>query len=182
LVTFSIVTILIYGWSAEVLGSMAAITGAFLAGLVLARSPVKERIENGISAIAYGFFVPIFFVNVGLSANARELSGESIVLLVVMTVVAVVGKVLGAGLGASLSGFSRRESLQLGVGMMSRGEVGLIVAAVGVSQGLIRQDVFSAVVGVVILTTLLTPPALRALFRKPKSAQTVVKEIPEGES
>lgn len=182
LVTFSIVMILIYGWSAEVLGSMAAITGAFLAGLVLARSPVKERIENGISAIAYGFFVPIFFVNVGLSANARELSGESIVLLVVMTVVAVVGKVLGAGLGASLSGFSRRESLQLGVGMMSRGEVGLIVASVGVAQGLIRQDIFSAVVGVVILTTLLTPPALRALFRKPKSAQTVVKEIPEGES
>lgn len=165
LISFTIVIILLYGWLAEAMGSMAAITGAFLAGLMLARSPVKERIESGISPIAYGIFVPVFFVNVGLSANAGDLSGSAFWLLVVLVLVAVVGKVLGAGLGARWAGLSRLESLQLGAGMMSRGEVGLIVASVGISQGLIDQRVFAAIVGVVILTTLFTPPALRSLFQ-----------------
>jgi Kef-type K+ transport system membrane component KefB len=184
-IAFTMVVILLYGWASEYLGSMAAITGSFLAGLVLARSPVHERIESGISALAYGMFVPIFFINVGLSANARELTGETLILFFVMTLVAVVGKVAGAGYGAYLSGFNRREALQLGVGMMSRGEVGLIVASVGVVQGLINQSTFSAVVGVVIITTLLTPPALRSLFRKPEPkvepqpART--REVNEGE-
>jgi Kef-type K+ transport system membrane component KefB len=164
LIAFSFVIMLLYAWSAEVLGSMAAITGAFLAGLVFARSPVKDRIEAGISSMAYGVFVPIFFVNVGLTANARELNAEIFWLFLTMTAVAIVGKVLGAGLGARLSGFSWREALQLGVGMMSRGEVGLIVATVGVLEGLIGEEVFAAVVGVVIVTTLLTPPMLRVLF------------------
>ncbi len=166
LIAFVFVTILIYAWSAEALGSMAAITGAFLAGLMLSRSRVKERIESGVSTLAYAVFVPIFFVNVGLSANARELTAQTGLLFLVMTLVAIVGKILGAGLGARLAGFSNLESLQLGTGMMSRGEVGLIVASVGIVQGLIRQETFSAVVGVVIMTTLLTPPALRALFNR----------------
>jgi Kef-type K+ transport system membrane component KefB len=162
--------ILLYAWAAEVVGGMAAITGAFVAGLMFGRSPLKSRIEAGISTVAYGVFVPIFFVNVGLSANARELTGESLWLVLAMVVVAVVSKLLGAGLGARLSGFTNMESLQLGVGMMSRGEVGLIVAALGISEGLIDPRAFSAVVGVVIITTLLTPPSLRALFAR--GAQT----------
>jgi Kef-type K+ transport system membrane component KefB len=166
LIAFTVVMILLFGWTAEELGQMAAITGAFLAGLVFARSPVKERIESGISALAYGVFVPIFFIDVGLQANARELSGDVLWLFLAMTVVAVIGKVLGVGLGAILSGFSRREALQLGIGMMSRGEVGLIVASVGIAEGAIPNSTFSAVVGVVIVTTLMTPPLLRMSFRK----------------
>jgi Kef-type K+ transport system membrane component KefB len=162
---------------------MAAITGAFLAGLMLARSPAKERIESGISVLAYGLFVPVFFINVGLSANARELGGESLWLFGVMTVMAVIGKVLGAGAGAGLSGFNRQEALRLGVGMISRGEVGLIVASVGINQGLIGQEIFSAVVGVVIVTTLLTPLLLRALYleRKPETQQKNQRPSAEGE-
>jgi Kef-type K+ transport system membrane component KefB len=170
LIAFVFVTILIYAWSAEALGSMAAITGAFLAGLMLSRSRVKERIEAGVSTLAYAVFVPIFFVNVGLSANARELTAQTGLLFLVMTLVAIIGKIFGAGLGARLAGFSNLESLQLGTGMMSRGEVGLIVASVGIVQGLILQETFSAVVGVVIMTTLLTPPALRALFKRRQPA------------
>jgi Kef-type K+ transport system membrane component KefB len=165
LISFAIVTLLLYGWAAETLGGMAAITGAFLAGLLFARSPVKERIEGGLVALAYGLFVPIFFINVGLTANLRDLISPTFWLFAVMTVVAIIGKILGAGAGALLGGLDRRESLQLGIGMMSRGEVGLIVATVGVTQGLINEVIFSAVVGVVIMTTLLTPPLLRASFR-----------------
>ncbi len=174
LLAFTIILVLLYGWAAEIIGNMAAITGAFLAGVLLSRSPLKERIEAGISPVAYGLFVPIFFISVGLSANARLLTGDNLLLFLGMSIVAVIGKVFGAGLGAQLSGFTQREALQLGVGMMSRGEVGLIVATVGINQGLIDQDIFAAVVGVVIITTLLTPPALRALFSRPAEAKEVV--------
>jgi Kef-type K+ transport system membrane component KefB len=171
LIAFAFIVALLYAWFAEVAGSMAAITGAFLAGLMFSRSRVKERIESGITTLAYAVFVPIFFVNVGLSANARELTSQTALLFLVMVVVAIVGKVFGAGLGARLAGFPNLEALQLGTGMMSRGEVGLIVASVGILQGLIRQETFSAVVGVVIVTTLLTPPALRLLFSQRKPAE-----------
>jgi Kef-type K+ transport system membrane component KefB len=101
-----------------------------------------------------------------------------------MTLVAIVGKIVGAGAGALLSGFTKKEALQLGVGMMSRGEVGLIVASVGVRQRLISEDGMAAIVGVVIITTLLTPPLLRWLFAKPKSdAEKMIKEPqPTGDS
>ena len=180
LIAFSFVVLLFYAWSAEVLGGMAAITGAFLAGLVFARSQVRDRIETGVRTLAYGVFVPIFFVNVGLSANARELTPESFGLFVAMTLVAVVSKVMGGGLGARIAGLSNRESLQLGVGMMSRGEVGLIVATVGITEGLIGQEVFAAVVGVVIVTTLLTPIILRSLFAD-QGPQTLVPEQVTGD-
>ncbi len=177
LIAFSIVTILLYGWFAEILGGMAAITGAFAAGLVFGRSSLRERIESGIASLAYGMFVPVFFINVGLQTNARELGGEVFWLFLAMTFVAILGKILGAGGGALLSGFSQREALQMGIGMMSRGEVGLIVASVGIQQGIIEQNLFSAVVGVVIITTLLTPPLLRLSFSKSTSnpkKQTII--------
>ena len=180
-IAFAVVIILIYGWAAESLGSMAAITGAFLAGLILARSPVRDRINSGLSVLAYGVFVPVFFINVGLSANARDITGQTVWLFLAMTVVAIIGKIGGAGLGAKLTGFNFRESMQLGVGMMSRGEVGLIVATVGIAEGMIRQDTFAAVVGVVIITTLLTPPMLRSLFSRPGPKKNIATHNPEGE-
>jgi Kef-type K+ transport system membrane component KefB len=165
LVAFTIVVMLLFGWAAEVFGNMAAITGAFLAGLLFSRSPVRERVEQGMVPIAYGLFVPVFFIDVGLKANIQELIGPSFSIFLVMSILAILGKIFGSGLGASIAGMSRKESLQLGIGMMSRGEVGLIVASVGISNGMIDQQIYSAVVGVVILTTLLTPPLLRLSFR-----------------
>ena len=167
---FVLIAILLYGWAAEELGSMAAITGAFLAGLVLSQSELKERIENGMVVIAYGFFVPIFFINVGLHANLRELTGASLWIFLAMTIVAILGKVVGSGAGGLLAGFNRREALQLGIGMVSRGEVGLIVASVGMRAGLISRETFSAIIGMVIVTTLFTPPMLRWAYRIPGPA------------
>jgi len=173
LLAFVVVVTLFYAWSAEILGGMAAITGSFLAGLMFARSPLKDRIESGISSLAYSVFVPIFFVNVGLAANARLLTGDSLWLLLGMSLVAIVSKVLGAGLGARMAGFSNLEALQLGAGMSSRGEVGLIVASVGIAEGMISSDIFAVVVGVVIITTLLTPMMLRSLFARDRAAKEV---------
>ncbi|MBP1701772.1 MAG: putative sodium/hydrogen antiporter [Chloroflexi bacterium] len=179
LIAFTLVMVFLYGWSAEVLGGMAAITGAFLAGLVLTRSPVKDRIQYGVSIVAFGVFVPIFFVDIGLTADLKSLVGGGMFLLAAMLLVAVIGKLLGAGIGAILGGMNRKEALQLGIGMISRGEVGLIVAAVGLNQRLIDQDVFAAVVGVVILTTLITPPMLRAAFRPGAGERSKGKSLDE---
>lgn len=178
LIAFVFVTLLTYGLMAEVIGNMAAITGAFLAGLWFGRSALRDRILNGISVIAYGIFVPLFFVDVGLRADIRLLFSEGFLLFIAMLVLAILGKVLGSGLGGTLSGMKAREALQLGVGMMSRGEVGLIVATVGIDQGFLPSNVFSAVVGVVIVTTLLTPPMLRYLFK----GQTAMNPVKISES
>jgi len=181
LIAFAFVTILIYGWTAETFGHMAAITGAFLAGIWFGRTPARDHLHTGFSTIAYGIFLPIFFVSIGLSANARELHWDNALLLLVMLLVAVIGKVMGAGFGAYWGGLTRREASQLGVGMMSRGEVGLIVAAVGIEYGLIDQTIFSEVVGIVIITTLITPPLLRAQFHKPQVKQAGTQTPTGGE-
>jgi len=164
--TLALVVMLTYGLAAELLGGMAAITGAFLAGLMTARVPEKERIEGGFHAMAYGLFVPIFFVNIGLTVNVRTLQTEAYWMALVIIVIAVLGKWIGSGLGARMGGLSTLESTQLGAGMISRGEVGLIVASVGVRQGLVTDSEFSAIVAMVLVSTLVTPPLLRALFAR----------------
>ena len=174
LIALVLVLCLLYAWAAEVIGGMATITGAFLLGLFLARLPVRERIESGIVTMAYGFFVPIFFVNIGLEVNMRAISGSAWWLALVITAVAVFSKIAGCGLGAKIAGFSNREALQLGIGMVSRGEVGLIVASFALVEGLIGQESFSIVVFMVIVATLLTPPMLRAAFATaPKESKNV---------
>lgn len=163
--TFALVTCLFFGWMSEALGGIAAITGAFLAGLFLARTSFVSQIEEGMSTLAYGFFVPIFLVNIGLQANLREISGGLWVFTIILTIVAVVSKVVGSGGGAMAAGFNRQDALRLGVGMISRGEVGLIVASVALSQGLLHHDSFSAVVFMIIAATLVTPFLLRMVYR-----------------
>lgn len=166
--SLAMVVLLFYGVAAEVVGGMAAITGSFLAGLMFARCEEKERLEAGVSALAYGLFVPIFFVSIGLEVNVRDLGGEVLLLTAVIIVVAIASKLFGSGLGARWAGFTWRESWQMGAGMVSRGEVGLIVANVGIGAGLVSGSEFSAIVGMVLATTIVTPPMLRALFAEPK--------------
>jgi Kef-type K+ transport system membrane component KefB len=158
---------LVFAWSAEVMGGLAAITGAFIAGLGLGRSPLRDKIESKMRVLTYGFLVPIFFVSIGLEANVREITGALLPFLIVLFIVAVLSKVIGAGLGARLAGLSNAESLRVGVGMISRGEVGLIVAGIGVREGMISQEVFTVVVVLILLTTLVTPLLLRYVFPRP---------------
>ncbi len=181
LLTISLVVMLAYGIAAEYFGGMAAITGAFLAGLMLARTPEKERIETGMHALAYGLFVPIFFVNIGLSINLREFQYQSLLFTIVIILAAVAGKWIGSGWGARLGGLSQKESIQLGAGMISRGEVGLIVASVGMLAGLVDSEEFSAIVVMVLITTLITPPILRALFSQKEDKTDKTRQDPASE-
>ena len=163
--TFALVACLLFAWLSEAFGGVAAITGAFMAGLFLARTPLVSQIEEGISAMAYSLFVPVFLVNIGLQVNLRTISGELWLFAIVLTVVAVVSKIIGSGGGALAAGFNRLDALRLGIGMISRGEVGLIVASFALSQALMSDEAFSVVVFMVIIATLVTPLLLRLVYR-----------------
>jgi len=164
---FAIVMLLTFGLAAELVGQMAAIIGTFLAGLMFARTPEKKMIEQGMSSLAYGLFVPIFFVNIGLSVDVHSLPFSAIWLILVVTAVAMLGKLIGAAGGARLGGLPGRESIQLGAGMVARGEVTLIIVAIGSKAGLIDNNVFSSAVAAMLLCSLATPLLLRAAFHKP---------------
>jgi Kef-type K+ transport system membrane component KefB len=181
LVSFSLVVVLLFAWSAEVVGGIAAITGAFVVGLAFARSSLRHEIERSFSALTYGFFVPLFFVNIGLHANLRAVPVTALAFGAVLIVVAVASKILGSGLGARWGGLTRGEALRLGIGMVSRGEVGLIVASVGLAQGLINSVVFSQVVLVVLVTTLATPLMLRWAYNQERRAARPAPAAPAGE-
>lgn len=167
--TFSLVLLLIYGLAAELIGNMAAITGTFFAGLFFSRTLSKDQIALGIQNLAYGFFVPIFFVSIGLKTNILSFSLTSIWFLALLLIIAIISKIIGSGLGAKIGGLSWLESYQLGTGMVSRGEVGLIVASIGASSGLISSEVLTIVVMIVLLSTLLTPILLKRSFLNPPS-------------
>lgn len=166
LIALVLVAALAFAWSAEVVGGLAAITGAFIAGVGLSRSHLRGEIGRGMHAITYAFLVPIFFVSIGLKTDVHLLTGPNVLLAAAIVVVAIISKVLGCGAGARLGGFTNREALRVGLGMVSRGEVGLIVATVGVNAGIIKPDLFAIVTIVVLVTTLVTPLFLRQAFAR----------------
>ena len=163
--------VLVYAISAEWLGSVAGITGAYLLGYVFAESEYKVDVERSFYALGHGLFIPLFFVSIGLSSDYRALQGHWILMLAVL-LVAVAGKLVGCGFAALASGMDLVRSLRIGCGMISRGEVGLIVTAMGASTGIFAPAEVAVMVAVVLLTTLLTPMALRGAYHL-KSAQDI---------
>jgi Kef-type K+ transport system membrane component KefB len=168
----ALVVALVYGFGAEVLGGVAAITGSYLAGVVLGQIAQKHDLEEKARVLVYSLFVPVFFVDIGLRANLIEaFQGPLALFGVGVVVVALLGKVIGSGAGALLTRFTPAESLRVGVGMISRGEVGLIIAGIGLARGVINQDIFSIMVLMVVVSTLVTPVFLRLTFGKAETAQ-----------
>jgi monovalent cation:proton antiporter-2 (CPA2) family protein len=147
---------------------VAGIIGAFAAGIAISQTSYKEQVEHKVEPIAYTIFVPVFFVSIGFSVSFEGI-GEQIGLIILLTLVAIVTKLVGAGVGARLTGFSLRSSIGIGSGMVSRGEVALVIAAIGMEAQLLEQQYFTALVIVVILTTLVTPVLLKTVLGR-KSA------------
>jgi Kef-type K+ transport system membrane component KefB len=174
-----LVIMFLYAWAAEYLGAVAAITGSYLAGVLIAQTDFKKEIDAGIHPLTYSIFVPLFFISIGLEANARDL-GPRAMFTVVLVLVAIVAKAIGCGVFARLFGFSTTESVRVGVGMISRGEVGLIVAGYGLANGLIGSDVFSASVLMVLVTTMVTPPLMRLVFPRHAFVSATVEETIAG--
>lgn len=149
---------------AEFLG-IAGIIGAFFAGIAIAQTEYKDEIEHKVEPIAYGIFVPFFFVSIGLAVSFDGI-GEQIGFIIVFSIIAVVSKFIGSGLGAKLAGFNTKSSMGVGAGMVSRGEVALILAAMGLEGGLLPGNYYTSIIIVIIVTTIVTPPLLKVIFGK----------------
>jgi Kef-type K+ transport system membrane component KefB len=154
---------------------IAAIVGAFLAGLVLSEFSVKYELAVRTESLK-DFLVPFFFVIMGTKVELTSFTQSNILgIALLLTLVAILGKLLGCGLGALFAG--KKTALLVGVGMIPRGEVGMIVASLGLAYGAISGELYSTVVFMVIATTLITPPILRPLILKfGKEKET--KELP----
>ncbi|NWG15435.1 MAG: cation:proton antiporter [Chloroflexi bacterium] len=173
---FALIMALLFGWSADYFGGVATITGAFIAGVGFsrARENIKRSIDVATSNMSYAFLVPIFFVSVGLQTDLSRFPLDALPFAAVLLLVAVASKVIGCGAGARLGGFNNVEALRLGVCMISRGEVGLIIASLGISSGILRAEepLFAALFLVILLSTVLTPPLVRRVFQPRPSEVT----------
>jgi Kef-type K+ transport system membrane component KefB len=164
---FALMFALFLGWSAETLGGVAAISGTFLAGFGLSRinARAKHEVEQASAYVSYAFLVPIFFVSIGLVTDFAQLGVASLPYAGLLILASVVTKVVGTGAGALLGGFNRVEALRLGVCMISRGEVGLIMASIGLARGIFDDQVFPSLLLAILVSTLVTPPLVRLVFR-----------------
>ncbi len=168
--------VLLYAWSAAELGSVAAITGAYMAGILVSRTEMREWVHDGLSKLGYSFFVPLFFVYVGIEANFHAMFTVPPLLLIGFIVIAVVTKVVGCGGGALACRFKPLEALAVGVGMISRGEVALITATIGLQAHLIDASLFSIVILISLITTLVTPLLLKLVYLIPASVPLVADQ------
>ncbi|HAR89160.1 MAG TPA: sodium:proton antiporter [Ruminococcaceae bacterium] len=159
---------LVSSFVAEVFFGVADITGAYVAGLVLSMTNRKRYLVNRFSTLSYMFLSPIFFACIGLTIEMPELTVSLLVFAILITIVAVATKLFGCALGGKICGYSTRECFQIGAGMISRGEVALIVAKKGESCGLMDPKLFGPLVIVVVLTTIIAPIILKILFAKDK--------------
>jgi Kef-type K+ transport system membrane component KefB len=157
---------LLMSFCAEYFFGVADITGAFVAGVAISGTKRIHYINNRFETLSYMLLSPIFFASIGLKVELSSMSGTIILFTVLLTVVALISKVVGCGIGAKLCKFSTKESVQIGVGMISRGEVALIIANKGAAMGLIdTEKYFGPVVIMVVVTTVITPILLKLVFK-----------------
>lgn len=171
---FGLITCFLYAWGAEKLFGVAAITGSFLAGMMLSNMRESDYVERRIDMSAYMMFSPIFFASIGISMPYDKLissfSGDSVWLIIGFSLLFVIGglaaKLVGCGLGAAICKYKPNQCVKVGVGMMVRGEVCLIVTQTGVKAGLIQETYYPAVILLIIISSVLTPIILKVMFRK----------------
>jgi len=178
---FNLGLVLCLGLSvASVYVGVAAIIGAFLAGMALAESvednPRMHQATSGVTE----FLVPFFLANIGMQLNIAVFRDSSVLLLaVIITLAAVITKFVGCSIGAW--GMSRREMAQVGVGMVPRGEVGIVVAQIGLGLGVIEQSFFASVLFMAVTTTLIAPPLIKVFFAEDRNMDGIPDFVPDEE-
>ena len=144
---------------------LSPIVGAFAVGMALSTSKVFDKIENYVGKIGL-IFAPLFFAIIGAQVDLRAVDLNILLLSAVIVVVAVTTKLFGCGLPAMYFLKSKQKGLRVGIGMISRGEVGLIVAGVGITAGILTSEVYSTIIIMVVVTTIITPIWLKIEYRK----------------
>ena len=162
--TYIVAACFIVFYATETFFVLAGVTGAYLLGLFFSQHRVKKEVARKITVPSYLFFSPIFFASVGLKVELESLTAKMFVFSLLLIAAAFAAKVIGCALGAKICGFTVRESVQVGVGMVSRGEVALIMAQKGFAVGLVDAAIFPPIVLMVIATTVITPIVLRRIM------------------
>ena len=165
-VILSFVFCLLLSFAAEHFFGVADITGAFMAGLVLSNTQRKHYLMARFETTAYMLLSPIFFASIGIKVVIPEMSTTLILFSGILIIVAILTKILGCGLGAKLCRYTNTEAIQIGTGMVSRGEVALIVASKGSTFGLMGSVFFGPIVIMVVVTTIITPVLLKFVFSR----------------
>lgn len=173
---FAIAFCFILAYVSEIGFGIADITGAYFAGVMLCQSKIRDYVDVKIHDVSTVFFSCIFFASVGLKVTLGGMTLKIWLFAVILTLIAIISKMVGCGLGAKICKFTWKESLQTGVGMISRGEVALIVAEKGRQVGLISEDLFAPIILVVIVTTLITPILLKVVFKGDEPAERAVEK------
>ncbi|KYQ86872.1 MAG: cation:proton antiporter [Thermoactinomyces vulgaris] len=167
ILTIGIIVALVYAFLAEMFG-LAGIVGAYFAGLILSTSKFQDELFPKLETISFSFFVPVFFVSIGLMTEIESVNATILIQIIVFTVIAVLTKLAGGAIGAKLGGFPAKDSFAVGAGMVARGEVGLIIASIGLNNKLFPASLFPVMVAVILITTVLTPPLLKVFLPKPE--------------
>jgi Kef-type K+ transport system membrane component KefB len=161
---------LILAFISEEWFGVADITGAYVAGIILGSTVEAEYIRSKFEVVSYMLLSPVFFAAVGLKITVTSMDKNILLFTVVLLLVAILTKIIGCGIGAKLCGYTKNESLKIGIGMISRGEVALIVASKGASVGLMEDKFFAPIILVVIVTTLITPILLKIVYTRSSTA------------
>ena len=151
---------------AEKYFGIADITGAYVAGVMLCSIQESNYIDEKININSYMLFGPVFFASIGLKTNVEHLTATLFIFSVGFVIVALITKILGCGLAGLLTKHSVKDSFRIGVGMMTRGEVALIVAQKGLSAGLIDSSYFTSVILLIMISSIITPILLKLLFKE----------------
>ena len=155
---------LVFSYIADKYFGVADITGAFVAGIILSSLDDSEYIDRKMDINSYMIFGPVFFASVGLQTNLRSVDTTVIVFSLAFVIVGLLGKIVGCGLVAKVLGYNGSDSLKIGVGMMTRGEVALIVAQRGLKAEIIDSRYFTAVILLIVISSILTPVILKAIY------------------
>lgn len=165
------------GFIAEEFFGIADITGAYVAGVILCNLSDREYIENKVDISSYMVFAPLFFAGIGLKTSISSMNGLLLLFSICFVIVALVGKIIGCGLFSMILGFKGNDSLKIGIGMMARGEVALITAQKGLAAGLLTSDYFTAVILLILASSIITPVLLKKLYNKDMVAETAVETV-----
>lgn len=156
---------LLFAYVAEAFFGVADITGAFIAGLIISGTSRCNYVQMRIETLSYLLISPVFFASIGLKVVLPEMSTSIMIFSVLLLVLAILTKIVGCGLGAKLCRYENIQSLRIGIGMVSRGEVALIVASKGIKVGLMNEAFFGPIIIMVVLTTVITPILLKIVFK-----------------
>ena len=151
---------------AEKYFGIADITGAFVAGIILCNIQDSDYISRKMDISSYMIFGPIFFASIGLKTTIKGLTGDLLLFSVLFVLVALVGKIIGCGLVARLCRFKGKDTFRIGVGMMTRGEVALIVSQKGLDAGMIDPKYFTSVILLIITSSVVTPIIMKMLYKE----------------